>query len=82
MEENHSLAYELLEEVKRSNDKLEKSNKRWFIIALVELAIIVSIVIGFVWYENQYETTASEDTYQYVDNTDMDNSTLNQSLGE
>lgn len=77
MENEHSIAFEMLQEIK-------KSNKRWFIIALVELAIIVAIVGGFIWYESQYEIDAqgNAETYQYVDNTDMDNSTLNQSLGE
>jgi len=43
--EDHSLAYELLSEVKASS-------KRWFIIAMLELAIILSIVAGMVWYNS------------------------------
>ena len=39
----HSLAYELLVEVKASA-------KRWFIIAMVELAIILGTAGVFVWY--------------------------------
>ncbi len=69
----NSLAYELLQEVKRTN-------KRLFIIAIVELAIIVSMAIGFLIYESQYEY--SDESYQYVDDTDMNNSTINQELGE
>ena len=72
--EEHSIAYDMLQEIKRSN-------KRWFIIALVELAIIVSIVVGHFVYESQYSYEATEDTYQYVEDTQMDNSTINQDLG-
>lgn len=71
--EEKSIAYELLEEVK-------KTNKRLFIIAIVELVIIVSMAIGFLIYESQYEF--SDESYQYVDDTDMNNSTINQELGE
>ena len=39
-EENNSLATELLKEVKASA-------KRWFLISIIELVIIVVIVIGF-----------------------------------
>lgn len=71
--EEKSLAYELLQEVKRTN-------KRLFIICLVELAIIISMAIGFLIYESQYEY--SDETYQYVEDTDMQESVINQSLGE
>lgn len=71
--EEKSIAFEMLEELKRSS-------KRWFIIALVELAIIVSIVIGYFVYQASLEQL--EETYQYVEDTDLNNSTLNQSLGE
>ena len=45
--ENLSIAYELLRELKRTN-------KRIFIICIVEFVIIVSMVIGFFVYESQY----------------------------
>ena len=64
--EEKSLAAEMLQELKASN-------KRWFIIAIVELIIIVSMVIGYFVYESQY---------QYVDDSELDNSTINQNLGE
>ena len=51
-EEKNSLAYELLQEVKHTN-------KRLFIISLVELAIIVGIIIGFFIYESQFEYSTS-----------------------
>ena len=38
-----SIAKEMLEDYKRQN-------KRLFIVALVELGIIIAIVIGFLWY--------------------------------
>ena len=43
MDENKTLATELLHEVKASA-------KRWFIIAIVELCVILAIVAGFLWY--------------------------------
>jgi len=53
-EHPHSLAYELLVEVKASA-------RRWFIIALIELGIILSMVGGIIWYLSlpveEYETT-------------------------
>lgn len=62
--EEKSLAMEMLEELKRSN-------KRWFIISIVELLIIVSMVIGFLIYESQYDYT-DEIYTQAVE--DIDNS--------
>ena len=41
--ENQPLATELIKE-------LRASNRRWFIVALAELGIIIAIVIGFLWY--------------------------------
>jgi len=55
--EEKSIAYELLQEVK-------KTNKRLFILAIVELTIIVSMITGFLIYLNQYEyATTTEETY-------------------
>ena len=71
--EEKSIALEMLEELKRSS-------KRWFIIALVELFIIVSMICGYFVYQASLEQF--EETYQYVEDTDLNNSTLNQSLGE
>lgn len=55
----HSLAYELLVEVKASA-------KRWFIIAMVELVIILAIIAGMLWYftlptEEYSEQTVTQD---------------------
>lgn len=41
--ENQPLATELIKEVRAQN-------KRLFMVALVELGIIIAIVIGFLWY--------------------------------
>ena len=41
--ENQPLATELIRE-------LRAQSKRWFIIAVVELGIIIAIVFGFIWY--------------------------------
>lgn len=78
--EEKSLAYEMLEEIKRSNDKLESSNKRLFFVSLAELAIIIIMVIGFLVYESQYNY--ADESYQSVEDTDLNNSIINQKLGE
>lgn len=70
MENEHSIAFEMLQEIK-------KSNKRWFIIALVELAIIVSMIVGYFVYQNQYEYT---DEIYTQETHEIDNSTVNQSI--
>lgn len=43
MEQNTKLATELLSQIK-------KDKQRWFIIAIVELIILISIIGLFVWY--------------------------------
>ena len=67
--DEHSLAYEMLQEIK-------KSNKRWFIIAIIELVIIVAMVVSFFIYESQYSYESVEDIYQYTE----ESSSINQSL--
>jgi hypothetical protein len=71
--ENLSIAYELLRELKHTN-------KRIFIISIVEAVIIVSMVIGFFVYESQYNLDG--ETYQYVDDTNLTDSNLEQNIGE
>lgn len=51
--------------------RMERSNKRWFILALIELTVIVSMIVGFVLYESQYEVV-EESTTQTV-KQDVDN---------
>lgn len=65
----NSLAYELLQEVKRTN-------KRLFTIVIVELVIIVSMVVGFFIYESQFQYSTTEETYtQETSNNDSSNIT-------
>lgn len=75
-ENEHSLAYEMLQELNDNN------GKRWCFIAVVEALIIVLMIVGFFWYENQYDFETNKDTYQYVEDNDMQNSTINQEVGE
>lgn len=73
--EEKSIAYELLQEVKRTN-------KRLFILAIVELVIIVSMITGFLIYLNQYDYVATDELYQDISDSEFENSTLNQNIGE
>jgi len=73
--EEKSIAYELLQEVKRTN-------KRLFILAIVELTIIVSMITGFLIYLNQYDYVATDELYQDISDSELENSTLNQNIGE
>lgn len=70
--EDKSLAYELLEEVK-------KTNKRLFILCIVELVMLVGIVVGHFIYESQYELVDETYTQEVSDN---DSSSITQSIGE
>lgn len=73
--EEKSIAYELLQEVK-------KTNKRLFILAIVELVVIVSMITGFLIYLNQYDYVATDELYQDISDSELENSTLNQNIGE
>ena len=46
--------------------RMERSNKRWFILALIELTVIVAMIVGFVLYESQYEVVEETTTRQVV----------------
>lgn len=72
--DNETLASELLHEVKASA-------KRWFVIAVVELVIIIGIVAGFLWYislpveeytvtEQQMEDISGENVSQHINDPD------------
>lgn len=68
--EKDSLATEMLKELKAQN-------KRWFIIAIVELVLIIGTNVGWLIYESQYETMTeekSQETYY------TDNSTITQNI--
>ena len=70
MDENKTLATELLHEVKASA-------KRWFIIAIVELCVILAIVAGFFWYitlpveEYTIEQDATDRSFNIVNGGDF-----------
>ena len=72
--EEKNLATEMLHELKAQS-------KRWFIIAIIELIIIIATTGIFVWYINQpieeIETTTTQDA-----DTEGDNSPINQHIGE
>ena len=65
--EVHTLATELLHELKASA-------KRWFIIAIIELIVILSMAGGFIWYmslpvEDEVVSVENEDgNANYVGN--------------
>ena len=58
-----SLAYELLKEIKATN-------KRLFIICLVEFIVIISMIIGFLAYESSF--TYDEYTQEVTNSTDIE----------
>lgn len=65
--EKESLALEILKEVKANC-------KRWFIIAIVELVLLVGSNIAWLVYQSQYEdVTTTTDEVQTIE--DIDNST-------
>ena len=68
-----TLATEMLKELKANS-------KRWFIVAVIELLIILGIIGIFVWYINQpIEETI---TYEQDADTEGENSPINQYIGE
>lgn len=70
---NETLATEMLKELKANN-------KRLFIIAIIELVIIVSIAGIFVWYINQ--PIEEIVTYEQEADTEGDSSPIYQNIGE
>jgi len=67
----NSLAYELLQEVKRTN-------KRLFTIVIVELVIIISMFIGILIYESQFSYETSVEQSQETEN--VESSELTQTI--
>lgn len=68
--EKESLALEMLKEVKAQS-------KRWFIIAIIELVIIIATNTGWLIYESTFETVTEEQTQEAYYN---DNSTVTQNI--
>ncbi len=74
MDKQETLATELLHELKANS-------KRWFIISIIELVIILTITGLFVWYIYQpIEETTIE--YSQDADTEGDESPIEQSIGE
>ena len=65
-QEEKSLAYILLEDLK-------KTNKRIFVICIIEAIIIMSMFVGFLIYESQFETITDETTVLEQYQEDIDN---------
>lgn len=72
--EKETLATEMLREIKAQS-------KRWFIVAIIELVIIIATTGIFVWYINQPIEETITTTTQDAD-TEGDNSPINQHIGE
>lgn len=67
--EERNLATEMLHELKAQS-------KRWFIIAIVELVLLVGSNIGWLIFESQYETTTTdEQAMEDIDNSNNSNYT-------
>ena len=68
--EKDSFALEMLKEMKLQS-------KRWFIIAVIELVLLVGSNIGWLIYESQYETVYEEEvqTMEDIDNSNNSNYT-------
>ena len=72
MNENNTLATELLQELKAQN-------KRQHIIIIVLILVIISMIIGFFIFVNQFEIV-EDDTEQVMEDIDGSNSTYTQTI--
>lgn len=68
--EKETLATEMLREIKAQS-------KRWFIVAIIELVIIIATNTGWLIYESTFETVTEEQTQEAYYN---DNSTVTQNI--
>ncbi len=66
--EKSSLALEMLKELKHQS-------KRWFIIAIIELIIIIATNTGWLIYESTFETITEESITQEQNETENSNMT-------
>lgn len=75
--EKETFATEMLRELKANS-------KRWFIIAIIELVLLVGSNIAWLIYESNFETITDETTTEYSQEADTegDNSPINQNIGE
>ena len=77
MKENEeSLATEMLRELKANS-------KRWFIISIIELVLLLFTITIFIAYLNTpVEDTTETTTYSQDADTQGENSPINQNIGE
>lgn len=68
--EQNSLALEMLKELKHQS-------RRWFIIAIIELIIIITTNTGWLIYEAQFDTITEEEQTQEAYYNDNSNVTQN-----
>lgn len=68
--EKDTLALEMMKELKAHS-------KRWFIVAIIELVIIIATNTGWLIYESTFETVTEEQTQEAYYN---DNSTVTQNI--
>ena len=66
--ENSSLALEMLKELKAQS-------KRWFIISIIELILLIASNIGWWIYDSQFETVTEEQTITQ-EQTETENSNM------
>lgn len=66
----NSIAYDMLKEIKAAN-------KRLFIIAVIEMVVIISMFVGFLIYESQFEYVSTETTSQELTTTESNNISQN-----
>ena len=75
-EVNETLAMEMLRELKANA-------KRWFVISIIELVVILFTIGIFITYLNTPEEEVVEETsYSQDADTEGDYSPINQSIGE
>ena len=76
MKEEESLATEMLRELKANS-------KRWFIISIVELVLLLFTIILFIAYLNTpVEDTTETTNYTQEADTQGQSSSINQHIGE
>lgn len=81
--DTETLATEMLRELQKNNERVDKEKKRWFIVSIVELIIIVLITGMFIWYINQpIEETVETIEYTQDADTEGDNSPITQEIGD
>lgn len=73
MDKQENLAMEMLRELKQNA-------KRWFIVSVIELVILIATILLFIGYINTPIEETTETTYSQDANTEGDSSTINQNI--